>query len=279
MNMSKTIVITGSSSGIGAEAARQLTRQGHHVVIVGRSADKTRAIAREIGSEYFLADFTDLLQVRDLAVALGENYPRIDVLANNAGGIFDASQRTVDGFETMFQVNHLAPFLLTNLLITNLLQARASVIQTSSNAARLTGNIDLDDLNSEKKTSAMRVYGDVKLENILFMKELHRRFNGEGISAAAFHPGTIATDFASELAGPMSFIYKKSFTRRFLRSPVKGAGQLTWLATGTPGEDWESGEYYENYKPAKKTHAQAEDPALAAALWDLSFDLLGLRTA
>ncbi|AUA16664.1 putative oxidoreductase YciK [Streptomyces malaysiensis subsp. malaysiensis] len=142
----KTIVITGASDGIGAAAARQLHRSGHRVVVVGRSSHKTRAVADEIGADSYVADFTRLDEVRALAARLDAAYPRIDVLANNAGGVFGDPARTPDGFEKTFQVNHLAPFLLTRLLMDKLLASGASVLQTSSVGARMAGKLDTDDL-------------------------------------------------------------------------------------------------------------------------------------
>src|SRR6202046_4554258 len=147
--MSKTIVITGASDGIGAAGARQLHKDGHRVVIVGRSPAKSQAVARELGADHFLADFTSLGDVRTLAAGLYLACPRIDVLVNNAGGIFGDRAKTVDGFEKTFQVNHLAPFLLTHLLLDKLIASDASVIQTSSFAARLTGKIEMDDLEHD----------------------------------------------------------------------------------------------------------------------------------
>ncbi|HEY0240804.1 MAG TPA: SDR family NAD(P)-dependent oxidoreductase, partial [Friedmanniella sp.] len=183
----QTIVITGASDGIGAAAARKLSAEGHEVVLVGRSPDKTAAVANELGAPYLVADFSDLAEVRTLADRLATTYPRIDVLANNAGGIMGHRQLTVDGFELTFQVNHLAPFLLTNLLLPVLTTSRAKVIQTASIAARMFGHLDLDDLGLEQGYSPDRAYGNGKLENILFTRELDRRFADQGIAAAAFH--------------------------------------------------------------------------------------------
>ncbi|KFF58109.1 hypothetical protein JF66_21085, partial [Cryobacterium sp. MLB-32] len=156
----KTIVITGASDGVGAAAARKLHADGHTVVIVGRSPEKTQTVAGELGAKYYVADFSDLSHVRELADRLKADYPRIDILANNAGGIFGSRNKTVDGFEKTLQVNHLAPFLLTNLLLDTLLASHASVINTSSVAARIFGKVDLDDLNNTSRYSANKAYGD-----------------------------------------------------------------------------------------------------------------------
>jgi NAD(P)-dependent dehydrogenase (short-subunit alcohol dehydrogenase family) len=275
MTERRTIVITGASDGIGAAAARRLSRDGHDVVIVGRSAEKTNAVADELGADRYVADFSELDQVRDLAAALREDHPRIDVLANNAGGVFGDPTRTVDGFEKTFQVNHLAPFLLTNLLIDTLLVSRATVIATSSAAARLFSRLDIEDLDTERGFSANRAYGNAKLENILFTRELERRFGGGGLSAVAFHPGTIATGFAAETTSLMRFVYRTPLRHLVLQGPETGAEQLVWLATTTPGTEWEPGEYYEK-RSITKTSMQAYDGLLAERLWEESARRVGL---
>ncbi|AZS89395.1 SDR family NAD(P)-dependent oxidoreductase [Streptomyces griseoviridis] len=274
MQQVKTIVITGASDGIGAAAARRLHRTGHRVVVVGRSPEKTGAIAREIGAESQVADFARLDDVRGLAAELLAACPRIDVLANNAGGIFGSRTRTVDGFERTFQVNHLAPFLLTRLLMDRLVASGASVIQTSSVGARLTGRVDLDDLQHERDFGAVRAYGTTKLENILFTAELHRRYHARGVSAAAFHPGSVASGFGSGSGSFVQHVMGSPVVRAFLASPEKGCEQLVRLAEGTPGVDWESGAYYEKGRPARRTNPQAGDAALARGLWERSEDLL-----
>jgi len=273
----KTIVITGASDGIGAAAARRLHHDGHRVVVVGRSAEKTEAVARELGAEHFLADFTRLDEVRALARDLNAAYPRIDVLANNAGGVFRAAPKTVDGFEITFQINHLAPFLLTRLLLENLIASNATVIQTSSVGSRMAKRLDLGDLNNERDFSAVAAYNASKLENILFTKELHRRFHPEGISTAAFHPGNIATSFGSDTDSRIiKFIVTNPIARSLLlSSPEKGAAQLVWLAEAHPGHDWESGAYYEKRKQPRRTNPLALHAKLARDLWERSEQLIG----
>ncbi|HJZ37656.1 MAG TPA: SDR family NAD(P)-dependent oxidoreductase [Solirubrobacterales bacterium] len=270
----KTIVVTGASDGIGAAAARELHAGGHRVIVVGRSPEKTAAVAKELGADHFVADFAVLDQVRELAAALDAACPRIDVLCNNAGGVFGDRAKTVDGFEKTFQVNHLAPFLLTQLLLDKLIAADASVIQTSSFAARMTGKIEMDDLEHDRDFNANVAYGTVKLENILFTKELHRRYHDQGISSAAFHPGVVATGFAAESHSWLRHMYTNPIGRLFMTSPEKGADQMVWLAEGRPGRDWESGTYYEKRKPASRTNPQALDDALAEWLWERSEELL-----
>ncbi|MFF1384961.1 SDR family NAD(P)-dependent oxidoreductase [Arthrobacter sp. NPDC058288] len=268
----RIIVITGASDGIGASAARTLAKAGDQVVVVGRSTEKTRSVAQDIGADYFVSDFADLSQVRGLASELREKYPRIDVLANNAGGIMGRRELTVDGHEKTFQVNHLAPFLLTTELMDILTASNATVINTSS-AANAFGHVDMDDLDSAGKYSTNRAYGTSKLENILFTTELHHRYNAAGISTAAFHPGGVATNFAAESSSWFRFAYK-TFIKRFMLTPEQGADTLVWLATTKPGQDWVSGAYYAKRSLAK-ANKEAYDAQLARQLWDRSEALVG----
>jgi NAD(P)-dependent dehydrogenase (short-subunit alcohol dehydrogenase family) len=281
MSEKKTIVITGASDGIGAAAARQLHRDEHTVVIVGRSEAKTTAIAQELGVDYFLADFTRLDDVRRLASDLRRSYARIDVLANNAGGVFGTQTSTADGFEKTFQVNHLAPFLLTRLLLDRLIASGASVLQTSS-SVRFAGKIDLDDLDHNRKFDAANAYAVAKLENILFTGELHRRYHAEGLSAASFYPGNVATNFGSETTDPVirfvRILASNPIGRRLLLStPEQGAAQIVRLAEGTAGSDWQPGAYYYRGRAVKPANKQALDADLARGLWERSEQLLGDR--
>jgi NAD(P)-dependent dehydrogenase (short-subunit alcohol dehydrogenase family) len=268
----RTIVITGASDGIGAAAARQLHKNGEHVVLVGRSVEKTRAIATELGADYHLADFSRLDDVRALAATLLERYPRIDVLANNAGGIMGDRVLTDDGHEMTFQVNHLAPFLLTTLLMDRLVENRATVINTASVAARVFARFDIDDLEMTSNYTANAAYGNAKLANILFTRELDRRYGTSGISTAAFHPGVVGTGFASQSTGAIRFLYT-GILGRFLLTPAKGADTLIWLAEGTPGTDWQSGGFYTKRKIAK-TNPLADDAVVATQLWNRSAQMV-----
>jgi NAD(P)-dependent dehydrogenase (short-subunit alcohol dehydrogenase family) len=273
----RTIVITGASDGIGAAAARELSRDGNQIVVVGRSPEKTRAIATEIGAQWHLADFSKFDDVRALAATLLERYPRIDVLANNAGGIMGDRALTEDGHERTLQINHLAPFLLTTLLRERLVDSTATIINTSSVANRLYGRFDITDLDAEKKYSPNLAYGNAKLANILFTKELDRRWGADGIATAAFHPGVVATGFSSGSTSVLRHVYQGVLSK-FLLTPAKGADTLVWLATTTPGTDWQSGTYYAKRKLAKM-NPQASDADLAAQLWDRSAEMVGVVPA
>lgn len=269
----RTIVITGASDGIGASAARTLAKTGDRIVVVGRSAEKTQAVAEDIGADHFVTDFAALSQVRVLASQLKEKYPRIDVLVNNAGGIMGRREVTVDGHEKTFQVNHLAPFLLTNELMDVLTASKAIVINTSS-AANAFGNVDVDDLDAAGKYSTNRAYGTAKLENILFTTELHYRYHGAGISTAAFHPGGVATNFAADSTSWFRFAYK-TFIKRFMLTPEQGADTLVWLVSSQPGQDWVSGAYYAK-RALAKANKQAYDSDLARKLWERSEAIVSL---
>lgn len=265
----RTIVITGASDGIGAAAARRLRRGGENVVVVGRSEAKTAAVAAELDADYFVADFADLSQVRALADKLRSRYPRIDVLANNAGGMFTKIQNTVDGHEMTFQVNYLAPFLLTTRLMEVLVDSRATVLNTTSSSQKLVPRVTVAGLQDTAHRRPSSAYARTKLAIVLFTRELHRRYHAGGLSAATFHPGFVDSNFG-EASGSRFLVFMKyrvPLTAKITVTADGGADQLVWLASSTPGVDWTSGEYYAKGKVAKANRA-AYDPRLAAELWD-----------
>src|SRR6266508_2457649 len=194
------VILTGATRGIGQAAAIELARRGAELGVVGRDQVRVRATAEEaraVGGgaplHEHVADLERLDEVRRLAAELLEAYPRIDVLANNAGAMFSSRQVTLDGFERTFALNHLAPFLLTKLLLERLTASRGRVVTTASDAHK-GGLLDLDDLQSERgRFRPRRVYGTTKLCNILFTRELQRR--NPAIAANCFHPGQIRTGF------------------------------------------------------------------------------------
>lgn len=263
----KTIVLTGASDGIGAAAAKQLCRLGHRVIIVGRTKEKTERVARELNVPCHLADYTRLSDVVRLAEELGR-YERIDALANNAGGAFRGRTLTEDGFEKTFQVNLLAEFLLTNLLLGKLCRCGATVIQTSSIASNLFGRrLDLSDLQNETDYSPQKAYGEAKLGDILFTRELQRRYSGAGLNAVAFEPGVVRTNFASESVPFVNFCYHSPLKYLFTISPERSAGRLTALAEGTAGTDFLGGEVYSGKKPYRLKFRDPDGFA-AAELWE-----------
>jgi len=268
-----TIIITGASDGIGAASARQLRARGHDVVIVGRSPAKTQALARELGAPFHVADYARLADVHRLAAELAR-YDRIDVLANNAGGIMGQREVTEDGFEKTFQVNHLAPFLLTSLLLERLIASRATVIQTASAAANMWGRgFDIADLQNERDYRPERAYGNGKLENILFTRELHRRHHAHGIAAVAFHPGVVRSNFASDTTHYMRFLYNAPLKYLVMISPEASGRRLTALAEGQPGVAWQPGEVYNKRKPMPVAFRD-DDGSVARELWERSEEMV-----
>lgn len=262
----KTVVVTGGSDGIGAAAARALVKAGHNVIIVGRNPEKTKRIADELGCPYHLADYARLSDVVRLAGELNA-YEKIDVLANNAGGAQKERKLTGDGFERTFQINLLAPFLLTRLLLEKLAASHATVIQTASIAANLFGaDFDPADPESERDFTPFRAYGRAKLGDILFTRELQRRYGDRGISAVAFEPGVVRTNFGSEASAFVNFCYHTPLKYLFTISPEKSARRLTRLALGTPAVDFAPGGVYSYEKPFRLKFRDPDGSA-AASLW------------
>lgn len=274
----KTIVITGASDGIGAAAATQLKELGHHVIIVGRTKEKTEKLAAKLDVPYHLADYTDLSEVTRLAKEL-DTYDKIDVFINNAGGVFGERKITKDGFEKTFQVNLLAAFMLTNLLMDKLCQSKATVIQTTSLGANLLGTwFDVEDLNNEKSYSPGKAYGEAKLGNIFFTRELHRRFGGKGISAVAFEPGIVRSNFGSESIWFFNFAYHSFLRYLFTISPEKSAKMMVDMALGKPGVDFESGETYRVSGKRFKVKFKDKDGKVANRLWEICEEWMRIRT-
>jgi NAD(P)-dependent dehydrogenase (short-subunit alcohol dehydrogenase family) len=268
------VVITGATRGIGEAAALELAKRGAEVVIVGRDSERVRAVAHRAAREgsgqpvhQHVADLTLMSAVRTLADELRDRHQRIDVLANNAGALFASRRLTSEGFERTFALNHLAPFLLTNLLRDRLAGSR--VVTTASDAHQ-SGRLDLDDLQSERSYAAMRVYGTTKLCNILFTRELARR--APDLHANCFHPGTVRTGFAKNENG----IWKLATTLfgPFFRSPQRGARSLVWLALSDAAAGM-TGEYIVDERIVAPS-AQAQDDELARRLWQRSAELVGL---
>lgn len=263
----KTIIVTGASDGIGAAAARMLVDKGHHVVVVGRSAAKTRAVADELGVPYHLADYADLDQVHRLADELLAAYPRIDVLANNAGGSFDRIRtETADGFEITFQVNYLAGWYLTTLLLPRLIESQALVINTASGAHSWFSNFRIDDLQNTRHYRALVAYGNSKLAQILHVRELQRRYGDQGLSAVAFHPGMIGTNLGRSADSITGALQQQEWFQRRLADATVGADTLVWLADGQPGINYPAGRYF-GKRSVAKTSRKAADPVLALELW------------
>jgi NAD(P)-dependent dehydrogenase (short-subunit alcohol dehydrogenase family) len=270
------VLLTGATRGIGRAAAIELARQGAELALVGRDAERVKAVAVEAAAagggapvHEHVADLTLMSDVLALADEVRGRYEHIDVLANNAGALFASRKDTSEGFEQTFALNHLAPFLLTNLLRDRLDGGR--VVTTASDAHKA-AVLDLDDLQSEKSYSAMRVYGTSKLCNILFTRELARR--APQLHANCFHPGVVRTGFGKNDNGIWKLL--TTIGAPFFRSPQRGARSLVWLALSDEAGAL-TGEYVQDEKVLAPS-AQAQDDTLAELLWERSAQLVG-RTA
>lgn len=278
----KVVVITGVSSGIGKEAAVEMAARGAQVVAVARGRERGEAAVREIrarsGSSAValeLADLSSLAQVRDLASRLLAAHPRIDVLCNNAGLVLSRRRETADGFETQLAVNHLAPFLLTNLLLERLRQSAPSRIVNTSSRAHARAAISWDDLARTKHYSALGVYGETKLMNLLFTRELSRRLEGSGVTANALHPGVVRTSIGADgdLAFPVALVWKVAL--RFIGiTPAEGAKTIVYLAS-SPDVARVSGEYFDECRISRSA-SRSRDPEAAVRLWQASARMVGL---
>ena len=275
----RTIVITGASSGIGAAAARKLQESGHRLVLVGRNKDKTHAIAQDLGAQAYIADFARLQDVRKLASDLLTDYPHIDVLANNAGAMSDSFDVTVDGFESSFQVNHLAPYLLTRMLAGVLTASRASVIWTSSIAIRHAGELQPQRLGAvdslaRQEFTPLRAYGQSKLAMTIVMAEFQRRFGAASMANVAFHPGVVSSSFGDDLSGLVGWYFRSALGKALMTPPDKAASRLVRLVEGTPGRDWTPGTFVVGKGPSHASQRQLADLALGKAVWQHTEDLL-----
>ncbi|MDK8536766.1 SDR family NAD(P)-dependent oxidoreductase [Corynebacterium propinquum] len=268
----RTIVITGASDGIGAAAARTLhkNRPGDRLIIVGRNPDKTRNVASAIGAEYFTADFASLAEARALADELNQ-LEHIHALANNAGGIFDGPVTTADGFELTWQINVVAPFLLTSLLQDKLRADDATVVQTASVAHLLMSYFRPEDPNTLRNFSSSRAYGNAKLGDML----LTRYLDLQGLTAVSFHPGALATSFAQTSSGVISRVYS-SVVAKALSAPSVGGDNLAYYLAGTPGIHFDSGEYYNEKRRPGRQRPIAKNLEVARRIFDDMADKLGV---
>jgi NAD(P)-dependent dehydrogenase (short-subunit alcohol dehydrogenase family) len=260
------IAITGTTSGIGAATAAALAAEGHELWLLNRNADKTAQQLANLKARYpnatthgLVCDLNDLSSVQMAAAAL-QQLGGLDVLINNAGGLTPQRENTKDGFEAQFQMNHLGHFLLTNLLIDQLLATKGKVINLSSEAHRA-ARLNLEDLQMEQGWSTFSAYANAKGCNILFTKGLHARFNQQGLQAFAVHPGVVNTHFGDGLGG-MKWMWQ--LMTPFLISPAKGAKTSVHLATAS--QHLVSGAYYKNSK-VNKPAGYVHTAELIDGLW------------
>jgi NAD(P)-dependent dehydrogenase (short-subunit alcohol dehydrogenase family) len=279
---SKVVLITGGTSGIGRAAATALAAMGAEVVVTGRSRERGEAAVEEIrdtsGNErvsLMLADLAVQAEVRGLAEEFRERYDRLDVLVNNAGIIQSKRTETPDGIELTLAVNHLAPFLLTNLLLDLLKKSAPSRIITVSSEARRGAKIDFEDLQSERRYRPFKVYGMTKLANILFTYELAERLEGTGVVANSLHPGGVNTNFGNNNRSFGTLIFRAF--KPFMRTPEQGADTVVYLAVSP-----EAGKMTGRYLTDRKVVFSIEDPhdeVVQKRLWEVSEALTNLEGA
>ena len=273
----KTCIVTGASAGIGTATALGLAAQGADLGLVGRDATRLAEVAdqcRAAGAgtvRTYRCDFAVLDQVRSLADTLQEDWPRLDVLINNAALVKQHREETVDGYEAMFAVNHLAPYLLTRLLLDRIVGSAPSRIVNVASDAHTFGALEPDDYMSTRSYKPMKVYGRSKLANILFTVELAKRLEGTGVTANCLHPGFVSTSLARDNKIASILLRALRFLP-FIKSPEDGAATTLRLATTDVGV---SGEYFADGK-VHATKDYAKDLVMAKRLWDDSAALVGL---
>jgi NAD(P)-dependent dehydrogenase (short-subunit alcohol dehydrogenase family) len=270
----KRVVMTGATNGIGLAAAQQLAALGAELTIVARSQERAAMALERIHEapqhapvpEVALADLSSQADVRRLAGALLDRHERIDVLVNNAGATFRERRLTVDGIEETWALNHLAPFLLTNLLLDRMKQHPPARIITTASDAHRRARIPFGDLAAERSWKGFGRYGETKLANILFTAELARWLEGSGVTANCFHPGIVATGFNRNNGRLMNVAM--AAIRPFARTPEKGAETLVWLAD-SPEVSGENGGYFVD-KQRRLPSAAGQDMDAARQLWEVS---------
>ena len=278
----RTVLVTGGSGGIGRATALGLAAMGADLAITGRDRGRTEDAAREIRAaghgqvDVFVADLSCLSQVRRLAGEVRQSLSRIDVLVNNAGGYWHTRHVTADGLERTFAVNHLAPFLLTSLLLDRLTDSAPARVVTVSSNVQAIGRIDFEDLQGERSYSGARAYNQSKLANVLFTYELARRLQGTLVTANALHPGVVRTSFGAEDPGGAQRLFTP-FMRPFMKAPGRGAATSIHLASA-PDLEQVTGRYFASSKP-RRSSSRSYDLAAAARLWQVSADLAGLTAA
>jgi retinol dehydrogenase 14 len=274
----KTVLITGGTGGIGQAAAIALASIGARVGITGRDRARADRAAAAITSasgnaavDVFVADMSSQAEVRRLANEVLTAYPRLDVLLNNVGGFWAHRHVTADGLEHTFALNHLAPFLLTSLLLERLKASAPARIVTVSSGAESMGTIDFDNLMGEGEYSGHRAYNQSKLANVMFTYELAKRLDGTGVTTTALHPGLTNTAFSAEDPS-MGLLVK--VLRPFMGSPKRGADTAVFLSS-SPEAEGRSGEYFSNRK-ARRSNETSYDAAITTRLWDVSAALVGV---
>lgn len=277
----KTVVVTGGTSGIGEVAALRLAEKGARIVLIAR--DQTRAAATlaklknsnpSASHAAHYGDLSALAEMKRVASEVAANEPRIDVLVNNAGAVFLSRKTSVDGLEMTFATNHMAYFVVTNILLDRLKATPGARIVSTASDAHKSGKLDFDDLQSEKSYGSFRVYGTSKLCNILFTRELARRLSDADVTANCLHPGFVGTRFGQNNATNIFAKLLRDAVMSLGISPEQGAKTIIHLAS-SPDVATISGEYFYKCKVAEPT-AAAQNDADAKRLWDVSAKIAGI---
>ncbi|MGB8556425.1 MAG: SDR family oxidoreductase [Pseudolabrys sp.] len=276
----KTVVITGGTSGIGEVAAVALAKMGARVVLVARDKSRgdatlarLRDITPDIAHSVYFADLLRLAEMKRVAAEIADHEPRIDVLINNAGALFAKRRLTEDGLERTFALNHMAYFVMTAGLRERLLASGLARIINTASAAHQDATLDFDDLQSAKSFGARKAYGQSKLCNILFTRELARRLQGTGVTANCLHPGFVATRFGDRSGGLISrLVWLAKF---FAVPPAEGAETVIYLAS-SPDVAKATGQYFYKSMPVRPS-SWAEDDRSALLLWQRSAALAGMN--
>lgn len=277
----KTVVVTGGTSGIGEAAAIDLAGRGARIVLIARDPEraeatltKVRAVNPSASHTVHFADLSVIAEMKRVADEVAAVEPRIDVLVNNAGALFLSRKTSADGLEMTFAVNHLAYFVVTNILLDRLKATPGARVVSTASGAHKAGKIDFEDLQLETSYRASRAYGTSKLCNILFTRELAGRLKGSGVTANCLHPGFVGTRFGQNNANN---IFMKAIARvvmSFGLRPKNGAKTIIYLAS-SPDVANINGEYFYKCKVSKRSPA-ARDDAAAKRLWDVSAQLCGV---
>jgi retinol dehydrogenase 12 len=275
----KVCVITGATSGIGQVAAEELARMGARLVLVARderrgeaTIARLRACAPAAAHAIHYADLSRLSEMKRVAAEIAAAEPRIDILVNNAGALFSSRQVTEDGLEKHFAVNHMAYFVLTEGLSERLFAAAPARVVSTASGAHYGARLDLADLQTEKGYNGVLAYQRSKLYNIMWTRELARRWAGKGVTANCFHPGFVASRYGNNAGGLLAIAVRIS--KLLAISPEKGARTLIWLAT-SPEVANVNGGYFAKCRLTAPSH-DAENDAATRQLWDVSARIAGM---
>jgi len=280
MNKDSIVLITGANSGMGKATAIELAKTGATVVMLCRNKERGEAALVEVKSlsgndkvDLMLCDLGSLRQIRSFCQQFKAKYDKLHVLVNNASVILPGRHETLDGNELHFGVNHLGPFLLTNLLLDTIIGSGPARIINVSSGAHKAGRINFEDINAKKKYSFWRAYSNAKLATVLFTYELARRLEGTGVTANCLHPGAVATNMGINRDTGFGTLITRTL-KPFFQTPLEGASTAVYLATA-PEAGGVTGKYFYKKEPILSSKA-SYDEELAKGLWNLSEQMIAI---